>query len=282
MWILFALTSATILASRKIQEKNLVGQWWQAIWWMIRVGSVVSSFLLWTIFSRDTSWIMDPTVIAVLLYCVIAYPLNVFSYLRSLHALPLSTFGSLSPIVLVVSLLISWIVFGNVPSMNGLIGVIVVGVGIIALFYKKEPGEIHISWVFFAFVAYGLMGLWYVLDRVALQHVNGYFYAFINQVIAFFSLVVMNHFFLEGTKLSFFRKNFYQLLFIWIIQGVSYYFSMYAISHAPNVGYAAALINTNVVLTTLYGIFILKEKVTKRKIFVFLCMMGALIAFAFA
>lgn len=57
---------------------------------------------------------------------------------------------------------------------------------------------------------------------------------------------------------------------------------MYAFSNTPNVGYAVALINTHAIITALYGVFILKEKITKRKIFVFICMMVALVSFAFA
>lgn len=50
MWILFALTSAIILASRKIQEKKLVGTGRQALGWMLRIGSVSSALLLWIFF----------------------------------------------------------------------------------------------------------------------------------------------------------------------------------------------------------------------------------------
>jgi drug/metabolite transporter (DMT)-like permease len=57
---------------------------------------------------------------------------------------------------------------------------------------------------------------------------------------------------------------------------------MFAIVWSGNPGYAVALINTHAIITALYGVFILKEKVTKRKIFVFCCMILALLAFAFA
>jgi glucose uptake protein GlcU len=51
---------------------------------------------------------------------------------------------------------------------------------------------------------------------------------------------------------------------------------------AENVSYPVAIMNTHAIITTLYGIFILKEEVTKRKVFVFTCMVLALVAFAFA
>lgn len=57
---------------------------------------------------------------------------------------------------------------------------------------------------------------------------------------------------------------------------------MYAFSHAPNISYGVALVNTHAIITALYGVFILREKVTPRKVFAFICMLVALISFAFA
>jgi uncharacterized membrane protein len=55
MWILFALASAIILASRKIQEKQLVDTFGQSLGWMIRTGSAIMVLILWIVFSRDTA-----------------------------------------------------------------------------------------------------------------------------------------------------------------------------------------------------------------------------------
>lgn len=57
---------------------------------------------------------------------------------------------------------------------------------------------------------------------------------------------------------------------------------MSAIAIAPNPGYVVALSNTHAIIIALYGVIILSEKITLRKFLVFLCMLLALIAFAFA
>lgn len=54
---------------------------------------------------------------------------------------------------------------------------------------------------------------------------------------------------------------------------------MYAFASAPNTGYVVALINTHAIIAVLYGTIILKEKITKKKLMVFLCMLVALISF---
>jgi drug/metabolite transporter (DMT)-like permease len=282
MWILFALTSATILASRKIQEKKLVWEGGQAIGWMLRIGSITSAVILWIIFSRDFSWLNHSIVWWIFFYSMIAYPLSVYFYLRAIHDLPLSIFGMLAPFALVVSLFCSWIFFSSVPSLLGWAWVLLIGIALTSLFWKREKWDIHIKSIIFALCSYSLMWLGYSMDKFALGYVDPFFYTVINQAIALFSIGFVNFYFLSWLKIWFFRRNFIPLFLIWLLQGVSYYASMYAVSHSPNIWYATALINTHAILTTLYGIFILKEKITKRKVFVFLCMMGALIAFAFA
>jgi drug/metabolite transporter (DMT)-like permease len=42
------------------------------------------------------------------------------------------------------------------------------------------------------------------------------------------------------------------------------------------------MINTHAIITTLYGVIVLKESVTRKKILAFICMVLALAAFAFA
>ena len=72
------------------------------------------------------------------------------------------------------------------------------------------------------------------------------------------------------------------LSFIGVTQGIGYLWGMMAISLSPNPWYVVALVNTHAIITALYWVFVLKEKITRKKVFVFLCMLIALISFAFA
>lgn len=282
MWILCALISASILASRKIQEKQLVWEGGQAIGWMLRIGSVTSAFILWIVFSGSFLGIGNHSVWWVFLYSAIAYPASVFLYLKAIHELPLSIFGMLAPFALVVSLFCGWLFFWDIPSFYGLSWVILIWLGLIALFWKRERWSIHIKPILFALGSYSLMWLGYSMDKIALTQVDTFLYALINQSIALICLGLMNFYFLSWLKIPFFKKNLFLILIIWLLQGGSYYLSMYAVLHSPNVWYATALINSHAIITALYGIFILKEGINRRKILVFLCMTGAILAFAFA
>lgn len=282
MWILFALTSAIMLASRKIQEKQLVWKIWNSMGWMLRVGSFLFALLIWILFSRNLDGIYAVEVWYVLLYCVFAYPLLVYLYYRAMHDLPFSLFGMMAPVVPVTALLVSWILFHQVPSLFGFVGIGAISIWVVALFWKHEDKKIKLQSLIFAVLSYMIMGLGWALDKVALMHVRPELYTVLNQWVALVSLFLFTHFYFHAARVDFYKKNFWLLSFIGIIQGIGYLGVMTAISLAPNPGYVVALSNTHAIIVALYGVFILKEEVTPRKVFVFICMLVALISFAFA
>ncbi len=284
MWILFALTSAAILASRKIQEKKLVWDVWGALGWMIRLGSAMATGTIWMIFSRDITWVSDIRLwIIIGIIALIMYPLQIQLYFRAMQDLPLSLFGMLAWVAPLTSLLLSWWFLGLDMSIAGIVGIwsVVLAIGI--LFYRHEKWDIHINSLFIAIGSYILMGMWSVMDKLALSYANPYTYAFLNQATSALILFLTAYFFSQsGPRMDFFQKNKNIILLIGISQGISWVLWSFALAWAPNPGYTTALVNTHAILTTLYGVFILNETITRKKLSVFICMLVALISFAFA
>jgi uncharacterized membrane protein len=282
MWMLFALTSASILASRKVQEKYLVGSIWGALGWMIRVGSVTSACILWLIFSRDLSGIMHPTVIFSFIAILIIFPFQLYTYYHAMHELPFSLFGMMAPIVPITATIASHYFHGSNLSTGWVIGIICITIGLIWLFWKHDQKEIRLRFLIFGVITYMLMGIWQNIDKFALNIIDPYTYTLLNQWIILVEILILSPFLYHTVGFWFFKKNFTVIFMIGITQGISYLCAMYALSHAPNVGYATAIANTHAIITSLYGVLVLWEKITWRKIFVFFAMMLALVAFAFA
>lgn len=282
MWILFALTSATILASRKVQEKYLVGSIWGALGWMIRVWSVVSAFILWVIFSRDFTGIAHPTVLLSFIVILIIFPFQLYTYYHAMHELPFSLFGMMAPIVPITATIASHYFHGSNLTPGWVLGILSITIGLIWLFWKHDHKAVRIRYLLFAVITYMLMGIWQNIDKFALNIIDPYSYTLINQLLLMFEIMAISPFLYNWIQLWFFRKNFKVIIVIGLTQWVSYLCAMYALSHAPNVGYSTAIANTHAIITALYGVFVLWEKITRRKIFVFICMILALLAFAFA
>ena len=282
MWILFALTSAIILASRKVQEKKLVSSIGGVMGWMIRVGSVVVAWIIWFSFSRSFDGIHSPVLWGVLLYSFFAYPVLIVLYYKAMLHLPLSLFGMLAPIVPVSALVATWGIFDTVPSLWWFFWIACIAVAVVVLMWKHEEKEIAYSSLICAILSYMIMWFGGVLDKVAMEHVTPDFYALLNQSIALVSLFLFSFFIFDGPKLGFYKKNIKLLSWIGATQWLWYVLIMSSIAIAPNPGYVVALSNTHAIIITLYGTLILWEKFTKRKIFVFFFMILALISFAFA
>jgi drug/metabolite transporter (DMT)-like permease len=286
MWILFALTSAIILATRKIQEKELVSIFGQSLGWMIRTGSAIMVILLWIVFSRDSSWVESWELWAIIaIIAVVMYPLQTYTYYRSILDMPLSVFGLLSPVVLLSSILFAYLWFWTIPSILWVIGIILVSLWIVLLVPQKNiKTGTHISMATFAIaiLSYSLMGIWWVMDKIAMMHTSPLFYAMLNQGFSAISIIIISKLLYKDMKLDQWVRKIIPVLTLGFISGIAWFLGVYAIQISPNIGYAVAMINTHAIITTLYGIFILKEEVTKRKVFVFTCMVLALVAFAFA
>jgi drug/metabolite transporter (DMT)-like permease len=196
--------------------------------------------------------------------------------------LPLSYFGMLGIVAPVANTIFSYLFFDTIPTITGYIGIGSILLWLSVLLYKHEDKTIHILPFIVAIAVYMSMGFNPILDKIAMQYVSPFTYAMCNQTAAIIPIFLMSFLLSGGPQLDFFHKNISVIALIGLTQGIGWLSGAYAFTHAINVGYAVALINTHAIITTLYWVFILKEEVTKRKVFVFICMMIALVAFAFA
>jgi drug/metabolite transporter (DMT)-like permease len=189
----------------------------------------------------------------------------------------------LAPIIPIVATIFGWIFFDSRPNIYGWVWILLISIWVVLLFWKNtNEKNLSLTWILSAVGAYAMMWLWTSLDKIAMQEVSPFLYAPINQLIACGTLFILSYFLEDGTKISYFQKNWKGIVALWMTQWISYLSVMYAIYHAPNIWYAVALSNTHTIITAIYGIVVLKEKLTPRKLLIFLCMTIALISFTFA
>lgn len=280
MWILYSLTTAIILASRKVQEKNLVWAAWWALGWMIRLGAWLSAGILWMILSRDYSWLFEIDLLILLFGVIfIFYPLYTTGYFYALQRMELSLFGMMAPIAIVSNSIFSWIIFGKIPTFFWFLGIFFISLSIVMIFYKNKAKG-HILAIGVAIGTYILLGISSGLDKIAIGYISPYLYTTINQLGATFSLFVLSFFLFWGPNTGFAQQNWKQLLIIGWVQWIGWSIGMLAVWQSPNTSYAVALMNTHAIMTLLYGVFFLREKLTKRKIAILGCVILGLISFA--
>lgn len=234
MWILFVLTSAVILASRKIQEKKLVGTIGSALGWILRLISAICACIVWIILSRDTIGMTNSTVVSILFVIAILYPLQTHFYYRAMHTMPISTFGMFAGIVPLTSLIGSHIFLDSPISFFGLIAICFTIVSIVIFSYKQQQDDIHISSFFSAIIAYVLFGIGSILDKAALSHIAPIPYTMMNQLIGAISLFLYAYFFLGNTQIQSVQKNIPILLLLGSTMSISWLLATQALTLAPN------------------------------------------------
>jgi uncharacterized membrane protein len=287
MWILWALFSALFAATRRTQEKQLTHQLNHfTIAFVVQLLSLPIILLVLILHSGFINpfhlglnfWL--PLVIV----CIGFYPLNAFLYLQAVKHSELSKVLPIQSLWPVFSLVPAWLTLGEIPTVISTIGILLTVLGVYVLGmksnvlhhplqpFREEQGS---RYMLFAVMLVTLAG---VLDKVAINASNAVYYSFASTVGAVIVLFVTLCIYKinEFTEL---KKNIKNLGLIGTLQGSSYTTYLLALSTGP-IAYVAALRSSNVLIGSLLGIVVLKEKLTAYKVvsFALILVGGTLLA----
>lgn len=198
------------------------------------------------------------------------YPLNVFLYKKAIKDGELSKVLPLQSLGPVFALLLAWLSLGEVPGTIATIGVIITVFGIYALGLKgrrlhhplrpfKEDSSSRAMLAGVLLVAFAS-----VLDKIAIQASNPLFYSLVSTIGAAMTLYMAMR--MGKQKLtSALRPLIRQITTIGLLQGGTYTTYILAIAAGP-IAYVSALRGTNILMGSILGIIIFREKLTKPKL----------------
>ena len=163
----------------------------------------------------------------------------------------------------------AWLTLGEIPTVISTIGILLTVLGVYVLGmksnvlhhplqpFREEQGS---RYMLFAVILVTLAG---VLDKVAINASNAVYYSFastVGAVVVLFATLCMYKI-NEFTEL---KKNVKNLGVIGTLQGSSYTTYLIALSAGP-IAYVAAIRSSNVLIGSILGIVVLKEKLTIYK-----------------
>ena len=119
------------------------------------------------------------------------------------------------------------------------------------------------------------------LDKIAIQVSNPVFYSFMNTLGASLVLLILMCWYKEKDSFVNIKSKFWLFVLMGILQAIAYVASMYAFKYGP-VSYVLAIRAGSFILVGLYGIFILKENISPRKIVAIIFFSLGVLALAFA
>jgi uncharacterized membrane protein len=284
MWIFWALLSAVLVAIRRPFEKNAIkdidhftfGFLVQSISLPIILAIVILNKKLLNPMQLGLGfWIPVITSIGY-------YPLSAYLYKKAMKDSELSKVLPLQSLWPVFGLILAWPTLGQVPTLVSSAGVILTVIGIYALGLKgkqlhhplkpfmedKNSRAMLQNVILVTFAS--------ILDKIAIRASNPLFYSLASTIGAIITL----SFAMKITKqklrtISF--PQFKKLGIIGTLQGTTYVTYLLALSSGP-IAYVSALRSTNILMGSIIGIIIFRERLTKPKIVsFFLITVGALL-----
>lgn len=287
MWILWALLSALFAATRRTQEKQLTHYLNHfTIAFVVQLLSLPIIFLALKLHGDFINplhlglsfWL--PLAIV----CIGFYPLNAFLYLQAIKHSELSKVLPIQSLWPVFSLVPAWLTLGEIPTIISTIGILLTVLGVYVLGmknnvlhhplqpFREEKGS---RYMLFAVMLVTFAG---VLDKIAINASNAVYYSFISTtgaVLVLFTTLCIY----KIDEFSLLKKNIKILGIIGTLQGSSYTTYLLALSAGP-IAYVAAIRSSNVLIGSLLGIVVLKEKLTAYKVVSFILILagGTLLA----
>jgi uncharacterized membrane protein len=273
MWIFWALFSAILVATRRPFEKKIINQLHHFTYGFLV--QVVSLPILATVTLLSGKFLNPFHLgfgfwIPVLIVSVGFYPLNTFLYKLAVGGGELSKVLPLQSLGPVFALLLALIVFKEVPSLFAVTGLTLTVLGIYILGLKGrrlhhplQPFKEDIS-SGAMLAAVLIVSLVSILDKVAIEASNSVFYSLFSSFGATLTFFIAMRFSRRGVTAEV-KPLLGKLAIIGVLQGCTYLTYVLALSAGP-IAYVSALRSTNILMGSIMGIFLYKEKLTRPKI----------------
>ena len=278
------MISAFILAGKRVYEKRLSDTFGNfAMGFIVHGFSLLPMFILIFLLPGGTdigslSWTFWWPLFII---WFILYPVQTYLLYRSMRE------GDVSAVVPVMALLpvftvgASFVLLGEVPSMFGWTGIILIVLGTYFMLWNKaSPQKISIP-VLLMIGSMFCMAIGTSLDKISMQVSNPVFYSFVNTLGATIIFLILMRFYKEKGSFVNMRREFWLLTLLGIFQAIGYISFIYAIGNGP-VSYVLALRSGSFLLVALYGILFLRENMTNRKLVALTLFLAGAVALAFA
>ena len=273
MWIFWALLSATLVASRRPIEKKIIHKLHHFTYALLV--QCVSLPILAVIVVMSGK-LVNPLALGIHFWIPVVlvsagfYPLNAFLYKHALQDGELSKVLPLQSLWPVFALLLAWLTLGEMPGIMASIGIVLTVLGVYALGLKGKRlhhplqpfREDTSSRAMLAIVL--LVSLSSILDKVAIRASNPMFYSFVSTIGATLTLLTAMRISKQRIAADL-RPLAKQLCAIGTLQSTTYVTYLLAVAAGP-VSYVSALRSTNILMGSMLGIVLFKERPTKPKL----------------
>ena len=270
MWILFALASALLLAVRRIYEKDLTSRFGNfSLSFLLMIFSIPTVLVLFFFFPIPENIFALPWDFwwPLIIIWVILYPLQNYLLYRSLREGELSQVTPVSALLPVFNIVPSFFLLQELPNVFGAMGVITTVVATYLLLTDVRAGEKQKYNLPVLFMVGTVLctAIGSTLDKIAIEVSAPVFYVCVNMIGASLVFLVLTYVCRQQHELARVRESFWTFTLLGVVMALAFIAFATAFTLGPT-SYTLAIRSGGFIIAALWGVFLLKESFSSRKI----------------
>lgn len=284
MWFLFAFASALLLAVRRIYEKDLTSRFGNfSLSFLLMLFSIPAVLVLFLFFPLpENIWALPwsfwwPLVVI----WVILYPLQNYLLYRSLREGELSQVTPVSALLPVFNIIPSFFLLQELPSVFGAVGIITTVLATYLLLTDVRAGEKqqYNLPVLFMIGTVICTAIGSTLDKIAIEVSTPVFYVCVNMIGASLVFLILTFIYRQQHELVRVKESFFTFALLGVVMALAFVAFATAFTLGPT-SYTLAIRSGGFIIAALWGLFLLKESLSSRKIWALVLFVLGTIALA--
>ena len=270
MWLSFALASALLLAVRRIYEKELTTRFGNfSLSFALMSFSVLPTFALFLFFPipADISALPWDFWWPLIVIWVILYPLQNYFLFRSLREGELSQVTPVSSLLPVFNIATSFFIIHELPSSFGVLGIVATVVATYLILTDVHKGDKHRFNlpVLFMLGTVVCTAIGSTLDKIAIEVSTPAFYTFVNMLGASVVFLILTFAYRQQHELPRIREHLWTFIILGVVMALAFVAFATAFALGPT-SYTLAIRSGGFIIAALWGVFLLKESLSGKKI----------------
>jgi drug/metabolite transporter (DMT)-like permease len=284
MWLSYALMSALLLAVRRVFEKRLTGEFGNFSLSLFTLSfSLVPTLLLFFFFPipHDLTHLSAHFWAPLAFIWIVLYPLQNYLLYRALREGELSQVTPVSALLPVFNIATSFFLIGEAPSSAGYAGIAltVVATYLLLTDLYGARGPMLNKPVLLMVGSVLCTALGSTLDKIAIDASTPVFYAFVNMLGASVVFTVLSYWYGEFGDVAKLRAHYKTFVFLGFVFALAFAGFASAFMLGPT-SYVLAVRSLGLILPALWGIAVLREGISWRKICSIVLFCGGTLALA--
>ena len=269
MWIAFALASALLLAVRRIYEKDLTSRFGNfSLSFLLMVFSIPAVLALFFFFPIPQNVFALPWDFwwPLIVIWVILYPLQNYLLYRSLREGELSQVTPVSALLPVFNIVPSFFLLQELPNVFGAAGIITTVVATYLLLTDVRVGEKQKYNLPVLFMVGTVLctAIGSTLDKVAIEVSTPVFYVCVNMIGASLVFLALTYLYRQQHELARVKESFWTFTLLGVVMALAFVAFATAFTLGPT-SYTLAIRSGGFIIAALWGVFLLKESFSSRK-----------------